>query len=116
MKFRKYSGNDKYHFRIYKHSIGHPFIVVAVKEVVKDNKIYIDGYLLTHSLERFMNKPGSYERLTVNPNPRDDRIAFINKFKVYDLPANKFSRPYNTWHLSPKDEELIDRLEKRKRK
>lgn len=115
MKYKKYNGLDKYHFRVYKASMGHPFIVVAVKEEIIDGKITIDGYLMTHSLERVCDKPGTYQRLKTNPNPRDNRPAFINKFKVYNLPANKFSKPYTSWHLSKKDEEMIDRLEKRKK-
>lgn len=116
MSFKRYNGPDKYHIRIYKHSMGHPFVVVAVKEEIIDGKFYIDGYMMTHSIDRFINKPGSYERLKVNPNPKDDRPAFINKFKVFDLPANRFSKPYSSWHLSKIDEALIERLEKRKRK
>ena len=116
MGFKKYNGPDKYHFRVYKASIGHPFIVVAVKEEIINGKITIDGYLMTHSLKRVFDKPGTYQRLEINPNPRDNRVAFINKFKIKGLPSNKFSKPYTTWHLSKTDEYLIDRLEKRKKK
>ena len=113
MGFKKYKGNDKYHFRVYKKSIGHPFIVVTVSEQIDDNgKILISGYMITHSLNRVIDKPKSYRRLKNNPNPSDERISFINVFRISDVPSNSFSRPYNNWHLSKEDERLIDALEK----
>ncbi len=114
MAFRKYKGNDKYHFRFYRTAIFHPFIVVAVTETKQQgNKILISGYLMTTSIERYAEKPGSYRRLKHNPNPSDDRASFVNKYRVNDIPASKFSKPYNNWHLSKEDERLIDSLEKR---
>jgi len=113
--FKKYKGTDKYHFRVYKRSIGHPFIVVVVKEEELNGELFIDGYMITHSLDRVMDKPKAYERLRVNPNPNDNRPSFVNKFKIANLPANEFSKPYSNWHLCKEDEMLIDRLEKRKK-
>ena len=114
MKYKKYTGADKYHFRVYKRSIGHPFIVVAVSERTdEDGKILISGYMMTHSLERVSEKPGVYKRLKKNPNPADDRLSFVNKNRIDDIPANSFSKPYNSWHLSKEDEMLIDSLEKK---
>ena len=113
MRYRKYNGSDKYHFRVYKKSIGHPFIVVAVSEKTDENgKTLISGYMMTHSLTRVSDKPGLYKRLKKNPNPSDDRLSFINKYRIDDIPANYFSKPYNNWHLSKEDEELIDSLER----
>lgn len=113
MRFKKYKGQDKYHFRVYRKSIGHPFIVVAVSERIDENgEIFISGYMMTHSLPRVADKPGTYKRLMKNPNPSDARISFVNKYRLTDIPAKSFSRPYNNWHLSEDDEKLIDYLEK----
>ena len=113
MSFKEYKGSDKYHFRVYRRSIGHPFIVVAVSQRQDENgKIFISGYMMTHSLIRVMDKPKSYKRLKINPNPTDDRLSFVNKYRLNDIPANSFSKPYPNWHLSKEDEMLIDNLEK----
>ena len=114
MRYRKYHGNDKYHFRVYKRSIGHPFIVVTVSEKIDENgKVLISGYMMTHSLERVSEKPSVYRRLKKNPNPSDDRLSFVNKNRIDDIPASSFSKPYNNWHLSKEDELLIDSLERK---
>lgn len=114
MSYKKYTGNDKYHIRVYKASIGHPFIVVTVKEETKNGKIFISGYMITHSLDRVLNKPGSYIALTINPNPNDDRPSYVNIYKLKNLPSKKFSKPYTNWHLSKEDELQIDELENEK--
>ena len=117
MRYKKYNGKDKYHFRVYKRSVGHPFIVVAVSEKIdKDGKVLISGYMMTHSLERVSEKPGVYKRLKKNPNPTDDRLSFVNKYRIDDIPASSFSKPYTNWHLSKEDELLIDSLERRNKK
>ena len=114
MRFRAYKGSDKYHFRIYRTSINHPFIVVAITEEKNENgKLLISGYMMTTSIQRVLDKPKSYKRLKRNPNPRDDGPSFINRYRITDMPANKFSKPYNNWHLSKDDEMLIDYFEKK---
>lgn len=114
MGFKKYKGPDKYHFRFYKKSIFHPFIVVAVtEEKNQDGKIYISGYMMTTSIVRALDKPSTYHRLKVNPNPFDDKVSFVNRFRVSDVPSSCFTKPHPTWHLSKEDEKLIDALEKR---
>ncbi|MCQ3035308.1 MAG: hypothetical protein MJ248_03735 [Bacilli bacterium] len=110
-RFKKYNGPDKYHFRVYKVSIGHPCLIVAVKEEKLDGKIYLDGYLITHSFERFLDKPNVYIQLHTNPNSKDDRTCFINRHKIRNIPSSRFSKPYSSWHLSKIDEKLIDDLE-----
>ena len=67
---------------------------------------------MTHSITRVMDKPKSYKRLKYNPNPSDDRISFVNKYRLTDIPANHFSKPYSNWHPSNEDQQLIDALEK----
>ncbi|MCR5348931.1 MAG: hypothetical protein K6E59_04910, partial [Bacilli bacterium] len=88
MFFKKYNGNDKYHFRFYRAARYHPFIVVAVTEEKDEGgKIFLSGYMMTTSIQRAMEKPGTYKRLKVNPNPNDDKISFVNKYRVSDIPA-----------------------------
>ena len=112
MRFKKYKGQDKYHFRFDRTSIYHPFLVVAVTEEKDENgKIFISGYMMTTSLIRAMDKPGTYKRLKQNPNPNDEKISFVNKYRINDMPANCFTKPHPSWHLSKEDEKLIDRLE-----
>ena len=111
MRFRKYSGMDKYHFRVYKKSIGHLFIVAVTERIDENGKVFISGYMMAHSLERAAEKPSVYRRMKTNPNPSDERPSFVNKYRVNDVPAINFSKPYNNWHLSKEDERLIDSLE-----
>ena len=117
MRYKAYKGMDKYHFRVYKKSIGHPFIVVTVSEKIDSNgQLLISGYLMTHSIDRVFDKPTTYRRLKNNPNPSDNRVAFVNIYRVDDIPAKFFSKPYSNWHLSKEDEQLIDSLEKHYKK
>ena len=112
MSFKRYKGTDKYHFRFYKKSIFHPFIVVAVTEEKTENgKILLSGYLMTTSTLRVIKKPGTYKRLKVNPNPADKKVSYVNKFRVSEIPSNCFTKPHSSWHLSKEDERLIDKLE-----
>ena len=113
MRYKKYKGNDKYHFRVYRTSVFHPFIVVMVDETIdKNGRVLISGYMMTTSLTRVIDKPGSYKRLKKNPNPNDNKISFVNKFRISNIPANKFSKPYTSWHLSKEDELIIDSFER----
>lgn len=117
MSFKKYKGPDKYHFRVYKKSIGHPFVVATVSQTVDEKgEVLISGYLVTHSLERVFSKPGSYKRMKTNPNPRDTGPSFLNKYRITDIPSKCFSKPYNSWHLSKEDESYIDYLESKFKK
>ena len=117
MAFKKYNGPDKYHFRIYRTSIFHPFIVVAVSEEKnEDGKLLISGYMMTTSLIRVLSKPSSYYILHKNPNPNDDGVIFVNKYRLTNIPAHRFTKPYGSWHLSKEDELVIDSLEEKYRK
>lgn len=114
MRYKRYSGGDKYHFRFFKKAIFHPFIVVAVTEEKELNgQVLISGYMMTTSLSRAMDKPGCYKRLKENPNPNDDKLSFVNKYRVSDIPASYFTKPHPSWHLCKEDEQLIDALEKK---
>ena len=112
--YKKYNGNDKYHFRIYKHGKNHPIIVVMVTVLESDGKIYLSGYQMTHSEKRALKKPHSYIKLIKNPNPNDNRKVFVSKTRLTNIDANSFSKPYTNWHLSLEDELIIDQLEEKK--
>lgn len=113
MSFKQYSGPDKYHFRVYKRGKAHPFIVAVVEEKVIDGKIYLSGYMFTHSVLRVLSKPNDYVKMKANPNPNDDADSYLCVKRVSQVESSAFSKPYNNWHLSAIDEELIDELEKR---
>lgn len=117
MKYKKYTGKDKYHFRVYRANRHHPFIVVMVlEEYLESNNIYLSGYMLTHNLEKAIQYRKNYIQLNDNPNPNDDRPCFLCKTRFSNIKANMFSKPYNSWHLSKKDELLIDILEQKNKK
>ena len=111
MSFKNYNGPDKYHLRIYKKGKSHPFIVVVVEEKEIDGKMYISGYMFTHSVLRVLSKPNDYIKMEKNPNPNDDADSFLCIRRVTQVEASAFSKPYNNWHLSEKDEKTIDELE-----
>ena len=69
---------------------------------------------MTTSLERAMDKPGTYKRLKQNPNPNDDADCFVQKAGIKDKPLKLFSSPIKGWSLSKEDEKLIDELVKEK--
>jgi len=114
MAFKKYNGKDRYHFRYYRKSVNHPFLVVMiVKEEEKEGKYIISGFSLTHSAEVVLKRPSRYVRFTTNPNPNDSEPSYF----CVDLKSDKskyFSEPIKKWHLNKKDEEYIDSLLKKK--
>ena len=111
MSFKKYCGPDKYHFRVYKRGKAHPFIVAVVEEQETNDKIYISGYMFTHSILRVLSKPNNYVKMESNPNPNDDSDSYLCITRVSNIESSLFSKPYNNWHLSEEDEKLIDELE-----
>ena len=113
MSFKNYNGPDKYHFRIYKKGESHPFIVAVVEETEIDGKMYISGYMFTHSVLRVLSKPNDYIKMETNPNPNDDAESFLCIRRVSQVEASAFSKPYSNWHLSKEDEKTIDELEKK---
>ena len=106
--------NQKYHFRYYRPSQNHPFLVALVKENVgNDGKIYLSGFNVTHSFTMFYKSPNDYIRIQ-NPNPNDDADCFVQKAGIKDKPLKLFSSPIKGWNLSKEDEKLIDELVKEK--
>ena len=102
-KFKPYHGKDKYHIRIYRGMV-HPFVVTEVNL----KRGLISGFLLTH---KPVTKRG-FVKLHSNPNSTDKRSSYIQKCRITDL-IDSFSRPYNNWHLSGVDQELVEKLEKK---
>ena len=110
MEFVKYTGQDKYHFRRYKKSKYHPFLVIMVtSEMVKDGKTYISGFNMTHSKAMRDKRPNDFIELLVNPNINDDAESYINT-NLITAESVLFTKPINNWHLSEPDEEIIDQL------
>ena len=117
MPFRKYKGDDKYHFRYYHLSNNHPFLVVLVlEEKIKNGKILISGFNLTTSSKIVSKKPTRFILLEANPNPSDDSPSYLNVDLVKLKPSKLFSDPLTSWHLSKNDEKKIDELMNRKYK
>ena len=116
--FKKYKGSDKYHFRIYKRNGQHPFVVAMItEEATINNHHLVSGYMITHDLIKTLEYPKSYIKLSKNPNPNDDSDCFLYKKRFSNIKHSCFSKPYNNWHLSKEDENLITTLEnKYKRK
>ena len=112
--FRKYKGSDKYHFRIYKRNGRHPFVVVMITEETTINSHHlVSGYMITHDLIKTLEYPNSYIKLAKNPNPNDDSDCFLCKKRFSNIKDSCFSKPYNNWHLSKEDENLIAVLEEK---
>lgn len=113
MGFKRYNGNDKYHFRIYKHGKSHPMVVAVVEEREENGKIYLSRYMFTHSALRVLDRPNDYVKMDKNPNPNDDSDSYLCLIRVNNADSSSFSKPYPNWHLSEKDEHLIDALEEK---
>ena len=117
MPFKKYKGDDKYHFRYYHLSNNHPFLVVLVlEEKIKNGKILISGFNLTTSQKMVSKKPTRFVLLETNPNPSDDSPSYLSVDLVKLKPSKLFSDPLTSWHLSKIDEKKIDELMNRKYK
>ena len=117
MSYRKYNGKDKYHFRYYRLSNNHPFLVVLVLDERKKNgKVFISGFGLTTSNIMPKKRPTRYIKLFQNPNPNDNSPSYINTDLVKMKKSKLFSDPIENWHLSKEDERMIDDLISKKYK
>ena len=106
--------DHKYHFRYYRPSKNHPFLVALVMEKVgEDGKVYLSGFNITHSFQMFYKNPNDYIRIQ-HPNPQDDADCFVQKDGIKNKPLKLFSSPIKGWNLSKEDEQLIDELVKDK--
>ena len=100
----------KYHFRKYKVTQGHPFLVVVIKETTDENgKTLLSGFNLTHSVTYVLSRPNKFIRID-NPNPTDDADCFLNTDMVKDKPIGMFSKPIQNWELSEDDIKEIDTI------
>ena len=111
MSYVKYNGKDKYHFRWYRKSLNHPFLVtLVVQEKDESGKYLITGFNITSSLLKVLERPNRYIKLDNNPNPENDSDAYVNITLVKNQPAKFFSRPLRKWKLTKEDEKKIDDL------
>lgn len=110
MPYIKYVGKDKYHFRRYRVSKYHPFLVIMVtNESIKEGKTYISGFNMTHSKKMRDKRPDEFIELFYNPNKMDDAESYLNT-RLITAESKLFTAPLNSWHLSEEDEATIDEL------
>lgn len=101
---------SKYHFRRYRLSQYHPFLVALVIEKIDSNgKILISGFNMTRSLSQVMSRRNKYIQIT-NPNPEDDLDCYICVDALKNKPIKYFTDPLEGWELSEDDEKIIDEL------
>ena len=107
---------SKYHFRKYRLSLNHPFLVALVtEETNSDGKLLISGFNMTRSITYVLTRPNKFIRIN-NPNPLDDAECFICVDALKNKPIKYFSKPLKDWALSEEDEIVIDDLVKQKLK
>ena len=111
MSFRKYTGSDKYHFRYYKKTVFHPFLVIIVVEVdKKKGKYLVSGFSLTSSEKAVNKKPGRYIKFNSNPSGDIEEKCYLCKTPIKNKKSYLFTRPLWNWHLSKEDEKKVDEL------
>ena len=104
----------KYHFRYYRKSQNHPFLVAVVIELEgKGGKALLSGFNMTRSIEMVLKSPDKFIRIS-NPNPEDDALCFVCVDPIKDKPLKLFTRPIRDWVLTGEDEKAIDELIKEK--
>ena len=104
--------NKKYHFRYYRKSVNHPFLVAIVVESEDNNgKAKLSGFNMTRSVEMVLKSPGKFIRIK-NPNPSDDALCYVCVDPIKDEPLKYFTRPIRDWELSDEDIGAIDHLVK----
>ena len=108
---------SKYHFRRYRPSKYHPFLVALITEEINENgKILVSGFNMTRSISYVLNKPNKFIRIS-NPNPKDDDCeCFLCVDALKNKPIKLFTKPLKGWSLSKEDELVIDELVKQKLK
>ena len=104
----------KYHFRYYRKSKNHPFLVaILIESENEDGKAMLSGFNMTRSVEAVLKNPRKFIRIS-NPNPEDDAPSFVCVDPIKNKPVKLFSRPLRNWELSSEDEAQIDKLVKDK--
>ena len=100
----------KYHFRYYRKSHNHPFLVaIVIESETEDGKAILSGFNMTRSIEFVLQNPNKFIRIT-NPNPNDDAPSFVCIDPIKNKPLKQFTRPIRDWELATEDETIIDEL------
>ena len=117
MSYQRYKGKSKYHFRYYRKTQYHPFLVVLVtSENGNGGDIRISGFNMTSSTLKFLERPSRFIKLDKNPNPESDAESYVSIDFIENQPEKWFTRPIRRWKLSKEDENKIDELLKKKKK
>ncbi len=111
---KEFCESRKYHFRYYRPSKNHPFLVAILYESVgEDGKAYLSGFNMTHSYSKVLQSPSDYMKID-NPNPSDDLDCYVQIHPIRNKPLKLFSSPIKNWELSETAEKMIDALVSRK--
>ena len=114
MSYIKYKGKEKYHFRWYRLTKNHPFLVtLVIEEKTEKEKVFISGFNLTSSIKIVKERENRFIKLDINPNPESNLETYVNISLIKDQPAKLFTRPIRGWRLDPIDEKKIDELLKK---
>ena len=104
---------SKYHFRRYRLSQNHPFLVAIVFEDKTNGKKLISGFNMTHSLNYVESRRNKFIQIQ-NPNPNDDIDCYVSVDPIKNKPEKYFTKPIKNWVLSQQDELIIDKLVRQK--
>ncbi len=108
--------DSKYHFRRYRLSRNHPFLVaLVIEESERDGKFLITGFNMTRSIAYVLSRPNKFVKID-NPNPDDDADCYVCVDALKNKPIKYFSKPLKNWSLSQEDEAIIDDLVRQKLK
>ena len=100
----------KYHFRYYRKSHNHPFLVaIVIESETDDGKAILSGFNMTRSIEMVLKDPSKFIRIE-NPNPNDDAPSYVCVDPIKNKPLKLFTRPIRDWELTSEDELIIDEL------
>ena len=79
MSYQRYKGKSKYHFRYYRKTKYHPFLVVLVtNENGNGGDVKISGFNMTSSTLKFLERPSRFIKLDKNPNPETDAESYVS--------------------------------------
>lgn len=102
----KYKGKDKYHFRYYRKTKNHPFIVIMI---IEEESILIKGFGMTSSSEYVSKRKKDFIELKTNPCKKRKNKSFVST-NLITADSKYFSWPIRGWHLSKEDKKTIDKL------
>ena len=104
----------KYHFRYYRKSLYHPFLVaIVIESENSEGSTILSGFNMTRSIEMVLKNPEKFIRIS-NPNPADDAPCFVCVDPIKNKPLKLFTRPIRGWELADEDEVTIDNLVKQR--